>query len=399
MKALVIGPGRVGCGFVGQLLRASGMEVVFAARNPVLADHLNRISQYRVRLVNGVETREVTVDCVRAVPTSKPELVAEEIVGVDLIATAVGASNLPDIAPLIAAGLRQRSTPLNVIAFENWANAGSYLRGLVASHLPVNFPIAQHGFSGALISRAVTERLGDPSADEPLTFVGDPPAALVVDGIGLRLPLPVIEGMIVTNNFSAWMQRKLYTFSAGHVTAAYIGYLKGYHYIHTAIRDPEIRAAVMSAMTEGQRALAARYGPELAGDESDLLEIMSRFENAALNDPIERVGRDPQRKLGAEDRLVGAARLAEAFGVPAQKLALAAAAALCFDNPADPSAAELQREIKKDGLRSALTRISGLDARSEVGRSIADARSRMACGWQPGNLLLSLDRLLWAWTA
>jgi len=29
MKAVVIGPGRVGCGFAGQLLHASGYEVCF----------------------------------------------------------------------------------------------------------------------------------------------------------------------------------------------------------------------------------------------------------------------------------------------------------------------------------------------------------------------------------
>jgi len=398
MKALVIGPGRIGCGFVGQLLRASGMKVVFAARTPALADHLNRVGQYRVRLVNGREMREITVDGVRAVPTSEFELVVEEIAKVDLIAIAVGANNLPDIAPLIAAGLRRRSTPLNVIAFENMADAGTYLRCLVTSRLPADYPIAQHGFSGALVSRAVTERLGDLSKDEPLVFVGDPPATFVVDGMGLRPPLPVIEGMLVTDNFSAWMLRKLYTFSAGHATAAYLAYLKGYHFIHTAIHDPEIRAAVLSAMSEGQRALAARYGPAVAGDESDLLEIISRFENAALNDPVARVGRDPQRKLGAEDRLVGAARLAEAVGVCPEKLALAAAAALCFDNPDDPSAAELQYEIEKDGVGPALNRISGLDMRSGVGRSIADTRNRLARGWHHGNLLLSLDRLLWTWT-
>ena len=43
MKAVVIGPGRIGAGFAGQALRESGYEVVFLARNPIIARHLDRV--------------------------------------------------------------------------------------------------------------------------------------------------------------------------------------------------------------------------------------------------------------------------------------------------------------------------------------------------------------------
>ncbi|MFQ5911666.1 MAG: hypothetical protein ACE5JS_00605 [Nitrospinota bacterium] len=56
--------------------------------------------------------------------------------------------------------------------------------------------------------------------------------------------------MIVAGDYAAWIRRKLYTFSAGHATCAYLGYLKVYHYSHTAIRDPEIQTALLTAMTE-----------------------------------------------------------------------------------------------------------------------------------------------------
>jgi mannitol-1-phosphate 5-dehydrogenase len=150
-------------------------------------------------------------------------------------------------------------------------------------------------------------------------------------------------------------------------------------------------------MTEGQHGLAARYGQEIAGDENDLQEIIARFENAALNDSITRVARDPRRKLGANDRLVGAARLAEKAGVAPEKLALAAAAALCFYNPADSSTADLQREIEVAGLGAALHHICGLDSRRGVGRFVAERWKRLSEGWQRGNLLLKLDQMLWAY--
>lgn len=396
MKTIVIGPGRIGCGCAGQLLRASGHEVSFVGRNPELVEHLNRLQQYRVQLADGSTSRELVVDQVRAVYAERSAAVERVLASADLIVTAVGAGNLAAIAPLIAAGLRRRETPVNVLAFENLSDAGPRLRQLVARHLPGGFPLAKHGFSGAVVSRAVTRRLGDPAGDEPLVFVGDPPADFAVSGPDLCGPLPPIDGLIVADDLAAWMQRKLYIFSAGHATCAYLGFLKGYHYIHTAICDPEIRAAVLAAMREGQRGLAALYGAEFAGDENDLQQILKRFENAALQDTVSRVGRDPLRKLASEDRLVGAAQLAQKAGVRPEGLGLAAAAALCFD-PADPAAAELQQEIRRAGLGHALHRVSGLDPRRGLGRLVGTSWSRLARGWQKDNVLLSLDHLVWAW--
>ena len=398
MKAVVIGPGRVGCGFAGQLLHASGYEVVFVSRNETLVKHFNQVGRYRVRLAEARRSQEILVTGIRAIWAGEPDHVAGAIAEADLVATAVGAQSLPEIAPLIAAGLAQRRQPTNVLAFENLIDVASYLFGLIML-TPDSSSLAQHGLSGALVSRAVTQRIGDPAKDEPLLFVGDPPATFVVDGLGLRPPLPKIDGMSITENYPAMVLHKLYTFSAGHATTAYLGALKGYHYIHSAIRDAEIRAAALAAMREGQRGLAACYGPELAGDQSELQQIVARFENAALNDPIARVCRDPRRKLGADERLVGAARLAEEAGILPHKLALAAAAALCFSNPSDPSAAKLRREIETMGPEQTLRRVSGLDPDRGVGKLVAHDLGRLSSGQCRGNLLLSLEKLIWSWTA
>ncbi len=81
-------------------------------------------------------------------------------------------------------------------------------------------------------------------------------------------------------------------------------------------------------MREGQAGLARCYGEELAGGEPELDDALRRFADPALGDTVERVGRDPLRKLGARDRICGPARLAVAAGEPTPALALVAAAAL-----------------------------------------------------------------------
>lgn len=397
MRAVVVGPGRIGLGFVGQLLRAAGHDVCFIGRGPVV-ERLANLGRYTVRLVGDGTRHDIVVDGVTAIPIEDGEAAAEALAGADLIATAVGASNLAAVAPLLARGIGRRSTPVNVLAFENLGDAGPCLRRLVAAHLPGDLPLDRHGFSGAVVSRAVSHRLASGDANEPLLLIGDPPTRFDVDGRALRAPLPAIEGLVITDDYAAAVQRKLYLYSAGHAATAYLGSLKGYRYVHTAIRDPEIRATVLAAMAEGQRGLAARHGAAVAGDQDDLEAVVRRFENAALNDTIARVARDPRRKLAADDRLVGPARLAAATGAMPEKLSLAVAAALCFTSPLDPSASRLHHEIETGGLADVLGSVCGLDPAEGLGRAVVGLWSRLAEGWSEGNLLLSLTDVTWAWS-
>jgi len=399
VKAVVIGAGRIGCGLVGEALRESGHEVVFVVRSRVLTDHLNRVGSYCVRLTNNGESREAVVEGVRAVCVTDGERVVRELAASDLVATCLRPHSIPRVVPLIAAGLRRRTRPTNVLTLENSVDAGSTLRHLVASQLPSNWPVDEHGFSGAVAARVVSRRLGDPATDEPLTFIGDAPAEMVVDRPAMRGGIPEIAGLIATDEFGAAVRHKLYTFSAAHAVAAYLGFLKGYRYVHTAVRDTEIRPAVMGAMDEGRAGLRARYGQAAAGVDSDPHRIIRRFDNAALDDSVLRVGRDPQRKLGFADRLVGAATLAEEAGIRPEQLALATAAALCFEHPSDPSSTGLQVELSRAGVHHVLKRVSRLDGAQGFGRSVAMLWSRLSTGRMSENHLISLDRLIWAWSS
>jgi mannitol-1-phosphate 5-dehydrogenase len=150
-------------------------------------------------------------------------------------------------------------------------------------------------------------------------------------------------------------------------------------------------------MREGQRGVCARHGARAGGGEVLLQRTLHRFENAALNDTIGRVARDPRRKLGADDRLIGAARLAVAAGATPVQLPLVIAAALRFSDPLDPGSAELSHDIEMAGVEDVITSLCGLDPAQEPGRSVLQSWRRLTCGWAEGNPLLSLQNLMWAW--
>lgn len=147
MKAVIFGTGRVGCGLAGQLLNASGYDLVFMGRTQAKIDHLNRLGRYNVRLMDGFKAHEIVVGGLHAISVDETHKVASEIAQADLVVSAVGARNTPHVAPLIAAGLARRTTPVNVLAFENVVNAGRFFRRSVARSLPHGSLVEGCGFA------------------------------------------------------------------------------------------------------------------------------------------------------------------------------------------------------------------------------------------------------------
>ncbi|MGQ0846767.1 MAG: 2-dehydropantoate 2-reductase N-terminal domain-containing protein [Sporichthyaceae bacterium] len=401
MKAVVVGPGRIGCGFAGQLLHRSGYELTFVGREPTVA-RLRAAGRYAVRTTDGRTSTEEEVPVRRAVDVRDTARSAKRIAVADVVCVAVGPGSLDSVAPLLARGLANAPRPVNVIACENAEDAGPRLRQAVAALLGRK-ATSRHGFSGAVVGRVVSRRVLGLDLAAPLLLVGEPGEEFVVDAAALRGPLPEIRGMVLAADFVAAYRRKLYRYSAGHATAAYLGHLKGYRYLHAAIRDPEIAAGTRAAICEGRAALAAGYGPGLAGSEADVDAIMTRFCNAALADTVARIGRDPRRKLAPDDRLVGAARMLEDSGVPAHALATAAAAALCFGGPgqaplARPAPGEVPKKTLKE-VAALLQAVCLLPAGDDFAGRVAQQWSALAGGGEDGNLLLSLRDPVWSWSS
>jgi mannitol-1-phosphate 5-dehydrogenase len=89
-------------------------------------------------------------------------------------------------------------------------------------------------------------------------------------------------------------------------------------------------------------------------------KILQRFANPYLPDTVDRVGRQPLRKLSRNERLIGpAAELAER-GIRPQHLLATVEAALSFDVPDDPESVELQRLLRTLTAVEATERITGL---------------------------------------
>lgn len=367
-NAVHFGAGNIGRGFIGKLLADADIAVTFADVNEPLVDQLSHQQEYKVKVV-GSECKMETVSHVTAV-NSASEALIERIIKTDLVTTAVGPTVLDIIAKTIAKGLSARfaagnTQPLNIIACENMVRGTTHLKQQVYQFLTTEEQQQADvlvGFVDSAVDRIVPPLQA--ANDDPLEVSVESFSEWIVDEQQFKGEIPHIEGMEKTDNLMAFVERKLFTLNTGHCITAYLGCLKGHRTIREAIEDPSIEVQVKQAMQESGEVLIRRYGFDRALHNAYIEKILTRFANPYLVDEVDRVGRQPLRKLGANDRLIKPLLGTIEYGLPNGMLLKGIAAALKYRNDSDPQAIELQQRIEKEGVRSTLARYTGLTANS-----------------------------------
>jgi mannitol-1-phosphate 5-dehydrogenase len=366
------GAGNIGRGFTGHIFTEAGFEVVFVDVAADIVAGLSARREYPLRLAGPDRFETLTIRPVRAVDGRDVATVAEELARCAFACTAVGVQALPYLAPALAAGMKARAATLDVILCENQLHCSDLLRGYVAPLLDAA-QLEKLGLVESVVSRMVPVLSEADRAQDPLLAVAEDYAVLPVDRTAFLGPIPEVSALRPVENFSAYVERKLYVHNLGHAVAAYLGYQRHYEFIWQAMQDAAVRETVVGAMQEAGEALARKHGfprEELTRHRDDLVR---RFENAALGDTVLRVGRDPVRKLRPDDRLVGAALTCLDWDVEPRSIIQGIVAALRFDPAGDPAAGAIQEVLKQDGVGQALSRFTGQSPQSEVGgRVIAE---------------------------
>jgi mannitol-1-phosphate 5-dehydrogenase len=331
------------------------------------------------------EAQTIEIRDVSAIGGSDIEAAASALAQADLAATAVGVPVLPKVAPSIAAGITKRfqspdAPPLDIIVCENMIDAGPFLREEVRRLLTKDLHAAldeRVGFVEASIGRMVPVMTEAQRAEDPLLVCVEAYCELPVDATAFRGPIPELAHLKAHRDFGAYVERKLFVHNASHAATAYLGYHRGYEYIWQAIGDPIVFVEVRSALAESCAALHSKHGMERAALEAHADDLLRRYRNKGLADQVTRVARDPIRKLGPKDRLIGAMRLCEEQSIAPAALAFATAAAIRYDHSEDPAAQQIQAQLQSEGLTAVLQDICGLEAQSTLVAHVQAAMERL----------------------
>ncbi len=354
MKALHFGAGNIGRGFIGKLLADSGVQVIFADVNDTVIDLLKSQGSYNVKIVGDSVNTVETVSNVSAVNSKDENALIALFNEVDLVTTAVGPNVLKIISATIAKGLTARfaagnNKPLNVIACENMVRGTTFLKEQVFAHLSPEWQTKTEQYVG-FVDSAVDRIVPPVQTDEkdPLLVTVEEFSEWIVDQTQFKGDIPKINGMELTDNLMAFVERKLFTLNTGHAVTAYYGKAKGYKWVKESIEDENVKAFVKAVMQESGAVLIKRYGFDPQAHAAYIEKILKRFANPYLADDVDRVGREPLRKLSYNDRLIKPLRGTLEYGLPNDNLIRAVAVALSYRNAKDPQALELAQALQQD---------------------------------------------------
>ncbi len=365
MSCVIFGAGKIARGFIGHLLYLSQIPFVFVEKADALADLINARGQYTVNVL-GNSDKNCLVQTVRALKFSEKASISEAIAQADVVFDAVGGKNLREIVPFLTLGIQEkakRGGSLNLITCENWKQPAALLKsGIEAAIAPEARTFFQEsvGVTEAVIMRSAIEADAELLNQDPLVVNVQDFWELPVDASRVVGTLPKILGLKLVPEFSGFLERKFYTYNAANGTTSYLGAMLGYEKIADAAHDPWILKILDGVYMETAQALSKKHQFPLQEQLAFTQSSKRKLQDYAIVDFIERNARDPLRKLGPDDRLVGSARLVESCGIRPEHLSIAIAAAIYYRNDDDVFAKELYEMRRSKGVDYVLEQVCQL---------------------------------------
>lgn len=379
MSCVIFGAGKIARGFIGHLLYLSNIDFIFVEKADALADLINERKEYTVNVL-GNSDKNCVVKNVRALKFSQSDRIAEAIAASDVVFNAVGGKNLEEIVPFMAKGIELKAKHggyLNFVTCENWKKPADILRNgisAIISDEAKEYFENNVGITESVVMRSAIESDAELLKKDPLIVNVQNFWELPLDADRLKGSLPNIKGIKPMTEFSGFLERKFYTYNAANGTTSYMGALLGYDKIADAAHDERILKILDGVYKETAKALSVKHGIDFDDQWAFTRTSLAKLQDYTIVDFIERNARDPIRKLGPDDRLVGSARLVEECGIVPENICVAIAAAIEYTSPGDEFAEELARMRKEEGIDYIIENVCKLNPSSPLAMLIKEKR-------------------------
>ncbi len=327
-KVVVIGAGKTGRGFIGRLLKEAGKEIVFIDKNKELVDRLNAEGSFTVDFFGGSRD-SVLVDNYKAYTWGNAD-----IADASLIFVSVCGQNLQDVGASLS-GLLKDDKKYYIITCENASHPSETLKGAIIGK---NVAVSE-----ATVFCTTIESDGYNINSENYPYLQC--NAELLEGY-----TPEIPSVKAIDNFADFLTRKLFTYNAASCVIAYIGALLGYVDYGEAANAPVILKLLDKNYAATNKAMCETFGYDPQDQKEFAALSKVKFCDRTIVDTVARNAREPHRKLGHNERIIGAAALLRACGEDASVLELTAAAALLYADPADTIWTAMQKENGEEGI-------------------------------------------------
>ena len=387
MSCVIFGAGKIARGFIAHLLSLSDIDFVFVEKADALVDLINEREQYTINIL-GAPEKNYVVKNAKALKFSQEKEITEAIAEADVVFDAVGGKNLQEIVPFYIKGIEKKAEKggyLNFVTCENWKEPARILKeGVEAGIAPEAREYLDNyvGFTESVIMRSGIEAPKELLKKDPLIVNVQNYWHLPVDAARVKGSLPDIKYMEHLTGFAGFLERKFYTYNAANGTTSFVGALLGYKVLAEAAHDERILKILDGVYQETGKALSMKHGISLEEQMAFARTSLNKLQDYTIVDSIERNARDPQRKLGKDDRLVGSARMVLSCGIRPENLCTAIACAIYYRNPEDSSAVALEKVVKEEGIDAVLEKICGIEPEGELGILIKEKIKKIKeWGW------------------
>jgi len=314
---LIYGAGAIGRGYLPWVFSPVEYDYYYVETNDNLRNLLNKNKKFTTFKVINQEYKDMEVPVKYCYHLNEEK---KKISEAEAIITAVGPRNILSITE----NLKNITTP--VICCENDSSIPELMIS-ITNNPNVVFAIPD----------VITSNIAPPElrGRDPLSIVTEE-GICYIDHKVARLGGNCVY--VHKDELKKQWLAKLYLHNTPHCIAAYLGSILFVTYLHESMQNKRAEKIVTGAMHEMEGVLLKKFHLENDFVEWYANKELQRFRNTLLYDPINRVAREPFRKLAPNERLIGAAQLCISCGIIPENIMLGITAAFCYDNLNDPDA-------------------------------------------------------------
>lgn len=349
-RIAVIGAGKTGRGFVGRLISESGMDFCFVDKDETLVKELNE-NPFKVSFFGNVR-EPMTISGYRAYTWDDINFEDTE-----LIFVSVGGSNLADVGQALKERL-SRDKNYYIITCENASDPAGKLQKAI-------------GLDNVFVSEATVFCTTIEDGDRDISSENYPYLQCNGDLLcGYNPPVAAVKPIPQFGNF---LTRKLFTYNAASCVIAYLGWLYGYRDYAAAANDERILEMLDKNYSITNRVLCREFGYDEKDQEEFARLSRNKFTDRTITDTVARNAREPQRKLGPKERVIGPMLVMEKYGEDSSVLQLTVAAMLLYENEGEDAWEIIKSENSPAEI---LQKICGLEKDSVLAEKILDIYER-----------------------
>ena len=351
-----IGSGAVQLGLWAYYANLSGMKVILSDVDPIKVEQIRKNkNSYYINIAYFDRISSVKVGPVEIYNLNIPEersKIVKFISQANDIVTAVPDMSIyqEGVSDLLREGLllRPRNLPVVIYASENKIKAAQTLRKFT---FPVDTPpfvqfcdtvIGRMGGLHSNLQMIKQLNLSTITDESKQALLVEDFDKIIVEKENLSKKYSFETGFsrfYQTDDIGLFEERKLFGHNALHALLGFIGKLKGYKFMSQYNGDSDFGYIGVDALLEETgRWFREQYKGSSEetvtedGYRAWAIQLCKRIVSPFLYDLIDRIIRDPQRKLGWDDRLIGTIRNGLSVGIVPRRYALGVAAALYDKN-------------------------------------------------------------------